>query len=513
MAVEPDGRKDLEARLERACRNGVDPSRLHGLVDRSQLDDVTRKRLHAMIDQTAPAPAQPTPDTGGVVVPIRGTIQPQNPDAEQDVLGAMMLAPAAIDTAAEILTPDDFYLQSHATIYQACLNLHMEGEPVDLVTVVGRLERDGLLDKAGGPARLAQFRTVVPAPGNVAHYAHIVKDLATRRALIAAGQRISQLGFDPDGNTSRELVDQAGAAVYDLETGRDTSRITTLLEPLRSVYKHAADRSEQGGYTVGTPTGIPSLDKATAGFEPGNLILLAARPSMGKTALAVCVAKNIAATEQPVAFFSLEMSKDEIARRIISIEARIPGHQVRTGKCSPDDWQRAAAAVSRLEKLPFYIDDARGTGLLELRTKIRQLKRQNPDLALVIIDYLQLMNPPTNGGRMTRNDEVSAISRGLKILAGDFNTPILALSQLNRSLETRVEKRPQLSDLRDSGSLEQDADLVLFLYRDHVYKDESASNEAELILAKQRNGPLTTVPLYWHQHYASFTERLVTAHG
>jgi replicative DNA helicase len=431
---------------------------------------------------------------------------PMNLDAEESVLSAMMLSRAVVPACAEILQPPDFYRASHARIFRAIIDLDLNDEPTDAISVTERLAATGQLNLIEGAGeRIHELSILTPAAANAAHYARIVRDHAQLRALVKAGNDISRLGWERPGEVP-DLVEQAEQIVFDLAHKRSIGDLQHIGESLHETHDRMV--ATQHTDVTGTPTGIRQLDIATAGFQNGNLVVLAARPSMGKSALAITALHHVAAGGKPVALFSLEMSKMEVNQRLLSIETNLQLRKIRqSAKLEDSDWTTVAHGFSKLERLPIFIDDSGDLRVMELRSRARRLKAKHPDLALVVVDYLQLMigeQRPEN-----RVQEVSQISRGLKLLARDLEVPVLALSQLSRAVEQRFDKRPILSDLRDSGSIEQDADLVLFVYRDAVYKQEPSERDkeqAELILAKHRNGPLATVHAHWDARHAAFRD-------
>jgi replicative DNA helicase len=432
-------------------------------------------------------------------------LPPQNLDAEESVLGAMLLSPGAIGAVSEIVDAGDFYRESHATIYRAALALYGKGEPVDAITLVDELEERGQLDAAGGRARIHELAALVPATANAGHYARIVREMATLRGLIEAGEAVSKLGWERPGETA-DLVDRAEQTIFQLSQQRVTSEFSHIEELLKDSFERITALYEAGEDVTGTPSGFRDLDRITSGFQPGNLIIVAARPSMGKSALGLCMAANIGVRrELPVALFTLEMSKTEVTQRLMCSEAKVESQRLRTGKLAVDDWPRLTSACDKLAKAPIYVDDTGSITMMELRSKARRLKSKEPSLALIVVDYLQLM---TSGGPIeNRVQEVSQISRQLKVLARDLDLPILAMSQLSRAVEQRHDKRPILSDLRESGSIEQDADIVAFVYRDEYYNDESDQQGlAELIVAKHRNGPTDSVKLAFMKRFAKFAD-------
>jgi replicative DNA helicase len=386
-------------------------------------------------------------------------VPPQNLDAEESVLGSMMLSPGAIGAVSEILDAGDFYRESHAKIYRAALALYARGEPVDAITLVDALEERGELEDAGGRVRIAELAALVPATANAAHYARIVRETATLRGLIRAGQQISQLGWDRPGETI-DLVDRAEQLIFELSQSRVSSEFAHIEALLKESFERITALYEAGEEVTGVPSGFRDIDRLTSGFQPGNLIILAARPSMGKSGLALCMAANIAVRKElPVALFTLEMSKSEVTQRLMCSEAKVESQRLRTGKLAADDWPRLTAACDKLAKAPIYVDDTGSITMMEIRSKARRLKTKEPELALVIVDYLQLMTSGSNPEN--RVQEVSQISRNLKVLARDLEVPVIALSQLSRAVEQRHDKRPILSDLRESGCLAGDTRVYL----------------------------------------------------
>jgi replicative DNA helicase len=386
-------------------------------------------------------------------------VPPQNLEAEESVLGAMMLSPGAIGAVSEVLDAGDFYRESHSKIYRAALALYAKGEPVDAITLVDQLEERSELEAVGGRTRIHELAALVPATANAAHYARIVHEMGTLRGLIRVGQEIARLGWERPGETT-DLLDQAEQVLFDLSQGRVQSEFSHIEELLKESFERITALYEAGVDVTGVPTGFRELDKLTSGFHPGNLVIVAARPSMGKSALALCAAVNIAVRHGvPVALFTLEMSKSEVTQRLMCSEGKVESQRLRTGKLAQDDWSRLTAACDKLMKAPIYVDDAGSTTMMDIRSKSRRLKSQQPNLGLIVVDYLQLM---TSGKDMeNRVQEVSQISRQLKVLARDLDVPILALSQLSRAVEQRHDKRPILSDLRESGCLTGETPVYL----------------------------------------------------
>jgi len=432
-------------------------------------------------------------------------VPPQNLDAEESVLGAMMLSPGAIGAVSEILDAADFYRDSHSKIYRAALALYARGEPVDAITLVDELEQRGELEDVGGRSRVHELAALVPASANAGHYARIVREMATLRGLINAGGEVSRLGWERPGDAP-DLVDRAEQIVFELSQSRVSTEFSHIEALLKESFERITQLYEAGEEITGVPSGFREIDRLTSGFQPGNLIIVAARPSMGKSALGLCMAANIAIRYQlPVALFTLEMSKAEVTQRLMCSEAKVESQRLRSGKLAPDDWPRLTAACDKLAKAPIYVDDTGSITMMEIRSKARRLKSKEPTLGLIVVDYLQLM---TSGSNVeSRVQEVSQISRNLKVLARDLDVPILAMSQLSRAVEQRHDKRPILSDLRESGSIEQDADLVAFIYRDEYYNEDSPDQGlAEVILSKHRNGPTGSEKLSFLKRYAKFAD-------
>ena len=440
------------------------------------------------------------PSTASPIVP------PQNLEAEESVLGAMLLSATAVGNVSEILDASDFYRESHGKIYLAALGLWAKGEPVDAITIANELDERSQLEAVGGQSRIAELAALVPSTSNVEHYARIVKEMATLRGLVRAGQEITRLGQDRPGEVV-DLVDRAEQIVFELGQQRVTSDFSHIEVLLKESFERITQLYEAGVDITGVTSGFKELDSLTSGFQAGNLVILAARPSMGKSSLALGIATNLGVRHEiPVALFTLEMSKSEVTQHMMCSEAKVESQRLRSGRLAPDDWPRLTAACDRLTKAPIYVDDTGSTTIMEVRSKARRLKSREPALGLIIVDYLQLM---TSGATAeNRVQEVSQISRALKVLARDLDVPILALSQLSRAVEQRHDKRPILSDLRESGSLEQDADLVFFIYRDEYYLGEESDQQgvAEVILSKHRNGPTGTAKLSFLRRYAKFAD-------
>ena len=438
--------------------------------------------------------------------PEGANLPPQDLDAEEAVLGAMMINDQAVLTASEIISdPGEFYREAHGTVYRAILALLARSEPIDAVTVSDELERMGALEQVGGRGFIFGLSSSVTVAANVKSHAQIVRDLSLLRRVAAAGLEIAELGYGRQGDV-RDILDRAESAIFDVAQSRTTSDIVPIGGLLGDEIERISAATEQRGLT-GASSGLRDLDKITSGFQNSNLIILAARPAMGKTSLALGIARHLGVSARvPVVVFSLEMSRGEIAQRFIATEARVDSTRMRSGDVRDEDWMRIQDACNRLSDAPIYVDDTAGINLMEIRSKARRLKMKEPDLGLVMIDYLQLMSSGSN--EENRVQEISQISRQLKVLARDLEVPVIALSQLSRGVESRTDKRPLLSDLRESGSIEQDADVVMFIYRDDYYNKETSEKPgtAELIVAKHRNGAVGTVDLAFMPHYTTFAD-------
>jgi replicative DNA helicase len=430
---------------------------------------------------------------------------PHNLEAEQSVLGAILLSDKTMYglVIEDGLRPEDFYRERHRIIYRAMLELYQEAEPADQLTVTERLRQGGDLDDVGGEAAVAALAGSVPAAGTLRHYAQIVKENALMRRLLTTTYDIQANVL---GHTAapRELVEQAEQAM--LEVAHDDRRqdFRSIEEVLDAELDKLHRLSKEQTALTGTPSGFKDLDELTGGFQPGNLVVIAARPSMGKSCLVTNIAENAAIDHQrPIALFSLEMSEAELAMRFVASQARVKGDDLSKGRAEKR-WPKILDASQRLARAPIYVDDSSDVGILEVRAKARRLHAQTKGgLGLIIVDYLQLMR--TDHRMDNRAEQVGNLSRGLKILARELDVPVLALSQLNRGVEARTDKRPLLSDLRESGAIEQDADLVVFIYRDEYYNDDSEhEGEAELIISKHRNGPLGKVVLTFQAEYPKF---------
>jgi len=449
-----------------------------------------------------------TPDSadGANDAAHRSITPPHNLEAEQSVLGAILLSDRSLYALVieEGLRAEDFYRERHGIIYEAMLALYNESEPVDVLTVTDRLRQTGKLSQAGGQVAVDELTGVVPAAGHARRYAQIVRENALLRRLLGASFEIQEsvLGHQA---APRELVEQAEKAM--LEVGRDDRQkdFQSIEDVLHVELDKLHKLSLEGTSLTGTPSGFRDLDEITGGFQPGNLIIIAARPAMGKSALVCNIAENASVeSNKPVALFSLEMAEAELAQRFVASQARIKGEELRKGRVAEKRWQSILRASQRLASAPLWVDDSSDVGMLEIRAKARRLHSQLDDgLGLIIVDYLQLMR--TDSRYDSRVTAVGELSRGLKILARELSVPVIALSQLSRAVEQRPDKKPQLSDLRESGNLEQDSDLVMFIYREDYYDEESErQGEADLIIAKHRNGAVGKVTLTFQKEYPRF---------
>ncbi len=430
-------------------------------------------------------------------------LPPQNVEAEQSVLGSILLDNNAFLRVLENIAPEDFYKREHQLIFSAMLDLFRRGEPVDLVTISDILTQKGDLDAAGGIEYLMELTETVPSSAHAPHYAKIVREKALLRQLISAANDI--IGLCYDGKLEgEEVLDEAERRVFSVSDRKVKEDFISSQELVRESVKILEILSQRRKAVTGISTGFDEFDRLTSGFQPSDLIIIAARPSMGKTALALNIAQNVALKEEKtVALFSLEMSKEQLAFRMLSSLAKVPSHKLRTGILSKEDWKRVIRAADKLSQANIYVDDTPAISVLEVRAKSRRLQSDH-GLDLIIIDYLQLMKGKSKPE--SRQQEISEISRSLKALAKELNTPVVALSQLSRAVEARQEKRPQLSDLRESGAIEQDGDLIVFIYRPEVYHPTKPEHQgyAEIIIGKQRNGPTGTFKLTFLKEYTTF---------
>ena len=427
---------------------------------------------------------------------------PQDLIAEQGVLGGMLLSKDAIADVVEIIRDRDFYRPAHELIYDAIVDLYGRGEPVDPVTVSAELTKRGDIARAGGAPYLHTLISSVPTAANAGYYAKIVRERAILRRLVEAGTKIVQLGYSTEGEVD-DAVDQAQAEVYSV-TERRANEDYVQLSTLLPAALDEIEKISQGVMGEGVKTGFKELDSLTNGLHPGNMIVLAARPAVGKSTLGLDIARYASIHKGDTSvIFSLEMSRSEITMRMLSAEARVALNNIRAGTLNDEEWARLARRMGEISEAPLFIDDSPNLSLMEIRAKARRLKQRH-DLKLIVIDYLQLM---TSGKRVeNRQQEVSEFSRQLKLLAKELNVPIIAISQLNRSPEQRSDKKPLLSDLRESGSIEQDADVVILLHRDDLYDNQNRSGEADLIVAKHRNGPTRTITVSAQLHFARFVD-------
>ena len=429
-------------------------------------------------------------------------IPPHSIEAEQSVLGAIIMDHEAVIVASEILRPGDFYRPDHAQIFSAIMELYTNSNPIDLITIQDKLVQKGILEQVGGLSYIAELASVVPTSAHIKQYANIVEEKAVLRRLIKASNEITAKSYEGDEKIDH-IMSFAEKQIFDIIQNKHTEDFSHINQVvIDSIDKIELAHQTKGGVT-GVPTGFIDLDYKTAGLQPSDLILVAARPSMGKTAFALNVIQTSAIKHgKSVAVFSLEMAKDQLVSRMLCAEAMVDSQKARTGALEKDDWDRLARCIPNIASANIYIDDTPGINVMEMRAKCRRLKLEK-GLDLIMIDYLQLMSG--HGKNDSRQQEISEISRSLKALAREMNAPVIALSQLSRACEARADHRPMLSDLRESGAIEQDADVVMFLYRDEYYNpDTEKKNIGEIIIAKQRNGPTGTVELIWLGQYTKF---------
>ena len=437
-------------------------------------------------------------------------VPPNSLEGEQSVIGGLLLENGALDRVADILNAGDFYRHDHRLIYQHIASLINNNKPADIVTVAESLENSSELSSVGGIAYLGALAQNTPSSANIRRYAEIVRERAMVRQLIEVSSGITDSAFNPQGRDAKKLLDEAESKILQIaESGNRTSQgFSSVQEILPGVLNRIDElyqRDNQNGVT-GISTGFEDLDNFTSGFQPGDLIIVAGRPSMGKTAFSINIAENIAlGSKLPIAIFSMEMGSAQLVTRMIGSIGRLDQQRMRNGSLEDDDWARLTTAVGKLNDAPIYIDEGAGLSAFELRARARRLQRQSGQLGLIVVDYIQLMAGTSDKANENRATEISEISRSLKSLAKELNVPIVALSQLNRSVEQRQDKRPVMSDLRESGAIEQDADLILFIYRDEVYnKDSEQKGTAEIIISKQRNGPIGTVRLTFLGEHTRF---------
>jgi len=434
-------------------------------------------------------------------------LPPQHIEAEQSVLGGILIENYAINKVMEILKPDDFYRESHRKIYEALIDLSERDEPADSITLTNELKNNGHLDSVGGASYVASLIDLVPTAANIEYYAKIVKEKAILRNLIQTSTEIITQSYEDRGDVEG-FLDEAERAIFDISENRVRPSFFAIKDVVKDSFKILERLYEKKELVTGVPSGFKELDRMTAGFQPSDLIIVAGRPSMGKTAFCLNLAQYAAIEKKThVAIFSLEMSKEQLGIRMLCSEARVEGTKLRSGFLSESDWPRLTIAAGNLSDAPIYIDDTAALTVLELRAKARRLRAEHGGLGMLIVDYLQLMK-----GRArveSRQQEISEISRSLKALAKELNIPVIAVSQLSRKTEERTGNRPQLSDLRESGAIEQDADLILFIYRDEVYnrsEDNPNRGKAEIIIGKQRNGPIGKIELAFLDKFTTFKE-------
>ena len=432
-----------------------------------------------------------------------GRVPPQSIEAELSVLGAMMLKPQAVSQAVELLHADDFYRQAHRAVFEAMEELLRNGEPVDIVTVTESLKKSGLLDQVGGISFLANLTNTVPSTANLAHYAKIVKEKAVLRALIDASTEIAGAAYEASEDIAEQL-DDAERKILAIAGGQTTTAFIPAKEVVFDAVDRVSELAKAKGGITGLSTGLATLDNVTRGLQPSDLIIVAARPAMGKTAFVLNIATHVALQGGTVAFFSLEMPREQLMHRIFCAEGQIDATRLARGELDDEEWSRLVKVADRMMKTNLYFDDTSSTTVLDIRTRARRLKAEH-GLDLVAIDYLQLIQAP--GRAENRTLAVAEMTRSLKVLARELDVPIVVLSQLSRSTEGRSNKRPMLSDLRESGSIEQDADIVMFLYREDYYnQDTKDANITELSIAKHRNGAIATVRMFFQKEYTRFRD-------
>jgi replicative DNA helicase len=432
-------------------------------------------------------------------------IPPHHVEAEQSVLGSLLIDRNALSEVGGKLKAEHFYLEKHKEIYEAIMTLYEESLPVDIVTVSDVLQKRGTLDKVGDLDYIAQLANSVPTTANVSHYVSIIEDKALLRSLITSSGKIMDMGYQ-GSMEGTDVLNEAEKSVFAISQSLNRTGLEPINSLLDKTFSQLEELCQNTGDLTGVPSGFMDLDRKTSGFQNSDLILIAARPAMGKTSFVLNIAVNAALRNFPVAIFSLEMSRTQLVNRILALESMVELEKMRTGKLDAEDWKKIGYSLGPLSKSPVYIDDNAGINTMEMMSKLRKLKLEK-GLGLVVIDYLQLME----GRKKTENrqQEISDISRSLKVMAKELNVPIIALSQLSRAPEQRNDHRPILSDLRESGAIEQDADLVMFLYRDDYYNDESDKrNIVEVIISKHRNGSTGTIELAWLPQYTKFGNRM-----
>ncbi len=440
-------------------------------------------------------------------MPMIDRVPPQNIDAEQAVLGAMLIKKEAIAEVSQILRPEDFYRDAHKIVYEAMLTLFNKNEPADIVTVSEYLNNENLMEKVGGVTFITALANTVPTAANVTYHAKIVREKADLRHLINTATDIAGMAYESSDDVA-DVIDKSEKMIMEVANRQNVSAFTPMRDIVMETFDKINVLYENKGGLTGIPCGFTDLDKLTSGLQASDLILVAARPSMGKTAFTLNIGAHVALKEHKnVAFFSLEMSKQQLVQRMLCSEGGIDSQKLRKGELDKTDWSKLVNVANKVAEAPLYIDDTAGITVIELRSKARRLKAEK-GLDLIIIDYLQLMQGRTGKGATdNRQQEISEISRSLKAVARELNVPVIALSQLSRSVESRQIKRPMLSDLRESGSLEQDADIVMFLYREDYYDPETVNkNITEVIVAKHRNGPVDTVKMFFKKEFTRFND-------
>ncbi|TAL28604.1 MAG: replicative DNA helicase [Nitrospirae bacterium] len=433
-------------------------------------------------------------------------LPPQNIEAEQSILGAIMLENDAFPKVIESISREDFYKEAHRKIYDAMVELFEKSEPIDLITIAEELKKRNEIDAVGGESYLSALASQVPTAANIRYHAKIIREKALLRALIKSASEIAGKVYEENLDAD-ELVDQAERIIFNISDKRIKTSFVGIKDLIKGSFETIEHLYDKKSAITGTASGFTDLDELTSGFQRGDLIVVGGRPSMGKTAFSLNIARHVGVEmKEPVAIFSLEMSKEQLAIRMLCSEAMVDSNSVRKGFIKKEDWSKLTNAAGKLTESPIFIDDSSSTTVLEMRAKARRLKLEHKGLSLVVVDYLQLMRG-RGGFERSREQEISEISRSLKALAKELEVPVIALSQLNRGVEQRQVKKPTLADLRESGAIEQDADVIIFLYRDEFYNRETPEKgKAEIIVAKQRNGPTDTVNLTFFPNYTRFTD-------
>ena len=434
-------------------------------------------------------------------------LPPQNLEAEQSVLGGILLENEALNEVADTLKSDDFYRRSHQIIFEALIHLSDKSEPADLITLTELLKSKNTLETIGGSAYLATLISGVPTASNIKAYAKIVKEKSVLRRLIKVASDITTRGYE-DSADVEDFLDYAEASLFEVTDAQQKAGVIPIKELIKGSFKKIEELHQRKSQIIGVPSGFNDFDKLTSGLQPSDLIVIAGRPSMGKTSFALNIVQHAAvATKKPVLFFSLEMSKEQVVMRLLTAISKVHASRLRIGNLNDQDWPKLTKAAGYLAEAPIYIDDTPSMTVLEMKAKCRRMKARE-DLSLIVIDYLQLMR--SRGFVESREKEISEISRSLKALAKELQVPVVALSQLNRAVESRQDKRPMMADLRESGAIEQDADIITFIYRDEVYNKESSESKgiAEILVAKQRNGPTGMVRLAFLSEFTSFENLL-----